>query len=159
MTTYELGPNDRYVMAKVPQNLAPEQLEKGADEIVEKRREIKRLKQEAKDAAGGFRSAIKAAEERMDELVDERKAKKRMVEMQCVEATDFPRAKIVYFPHPNAPNAIKVSELPLSAEEMREPPLFGGAGGGGGSGTGEGKGKKTKKPGGGAAEEPAGAAH
>jgi len=149
---YQLGPNERFVEAEVPQNLAPEQLEKGADRMAEIRGLIKTAKQEAKDAAATFRQSIKTLEAEMDELVEQRRTKKRKIKAQCVELTNFPNGKEIWFPHPGHPRAIKIAEMALSAEELSKPPLFGDGGKAGNDTSGKVKGgkvgKRTKKPGG-----------
>lgn len=147
-----LGPSDRYVMAKVPQEIDKEGRAALADDTDEITTKIEALEQEAKDAGAAFRKQIKELKAERRTKVEERRTGKRLIEMQCVERTHFPNSKAVYFPHPDAPNALKVSEQPLSADEMREPPLFGDrpAGGEGKGGKGAGKGgggKRTKKPG------------
>ena len=154
-----LGANDKYVMAKVPQELDREARASLADENDDITTKIEQLEQEAKDAAGAFRKQVKELKAKRREKVEERRTGKRLVEMQCVERTEFPNGKAIYFPHPDVPGALKISEMPLSAEELREPPLFeagggddGGDGDGGPTGSAKPKGgKRTKKPGAGAA--------
>lgn len=144
-----LKPNERKVRANVPTELNAEALKAGDDELAKNLEEIAALEQQAKDAAAGFRQSIKALKARDKTLLEERRTGKRMVESDCVEVTYFPTHKATYYPHPDHPNFVKISEAPLSAEEIRGgegAPLFDAAEKKGKAPKAP-KGPKTKKPG------------